>query len=207
MINTRKEGKELTRQRLIESALKLIKENGLSSLTMNQISQRAGIAQPSFYNHYGSLSDLLTEVRAILAERYIVAAKQRFLSLLHGYELGERTIEEVIQKIFRHIVDVMLQDVQIYRAVVADNYDKSSPTNGELGLLLDELNAQWSEFLQNLARRYQVTLQAQQINLYVDSISALVHQLVFGCNQQRYSKTQTVEVLSNFALSLLVAKK
>jgi hypothetical protein len=41
------------------------------------------------------------------------------------------------------------------------------------------------------------------IRLYVDSLSALTHQLVLGCEQKRYTKDQAVLVLTRLSETLI----
>ena len=196
---TRKEAKERTRQRLVESALKNLKEKGLGGMSMNQICRKAGIAQPSFYNHYPALYDLLVDVRRHIGEIYLEPAKQCFLEQLQEYESGEKKVEEALQVFFRHIIDAILTDVEIFKAILADFYDKSGPACGELGKFMDETCDAWCQFFTALARANAVNLNEMQMNLYVDSLSALAHQLVLGCHDQRYGKSRAVDALVSLA--------
>ncbi|VUD40230.1 HTH-type transcriptional repressor FabR [Thalassocella blandensis] len=196
---TRKEAKERTRLRLIESALKLLKEKGLAGMTMNQICRKAGIAQPSFYNHYPALYDLLCDVRIHMNEVYREPAKQCFLNQLALYEQGEKSVDEVLQVFFRHIIDALLGDIEIFKTILADHYDKSGPAGGALGLIMDETRDHWCKFFNALARGKSLNLTDMQMNLYIDSLSALSHQLVLGCHEQRYGKSRAVDALVNLA--------
>lgn len=197
---TRKEAKERTRQRLIDSALKLIKERGLSGLTMNQITRKAGIAQPSFYNHYATLYDLLDEVRSQISHTYLEPAKLCFLEQLSLYEREQVSLEEAFQAFFRHVLDALLSDIDIFKAVLADHYDTSGPAGGELGKVMDEINHAWCDFFKILARRYDVHLTPMQLYLYVDSLSALSDQFVLGCHEQRYGKSRAVDAMVHMAV-------
>lgn len=198
---TRKEAKERTRKRLVESALKLLKEKGLAGVTMNQICRKAGIAQPSFYNHYPALYDLLTDVRSHMSRMYLEPAKECFLNQLALYEKGERPVEELLHVFFRHVIDALLTDIEILKAVLADHYDQSGPAGGALGLIMGEIRDHWCSFLNALAEGKSLNLTDMQMNLYVDSLSALSHELVLGCHEQRYGKSRAAEAMVSLAKS------
>jgi AcrR family transcriptional regulator len=48
----RKEAKEVTRRRLIEGAIEIMRSEGVAAATTGRIAEAAGIAQSSFYGHF-----------------------------------------------------------------------------------------------------------------------------------------------------------
>ena len=50
-----------TRERIIEAALKLIAEQGLSQVTMIEVARTAGVARQTLYNHYRDIPSILTD--------------------------------------------------------------------------------------------------------------------------------------------------
>jgi TetR/AcrR family transcriptional regulator of autoinduction and epiphytic fitness len=48
----REVAKAQTRRGLLKSALQLYSREGAQGLSMNKVAKGAGIAQPSFYNHF-----------------------------------------------------------------------------------------------------------------------------------------------------------
>ena len=50
--------KAQTRRALLKSALHLYSQEGAQGMSMNKVAKGAGIAQPSFYNHFASLDAL-----------------------------------------------------------------------------------------------------------------------------------------------------
>jgi AcrR family transcriptional regulator len=56
---TRKEAKEVTRQRLLRAALEILNEQGEADVSASAVARAAGIAQPSFYEHFRNKDDLL----------------------------------------------------------------------------------------------------------------------------------------------------
>ena len=60
----REQAKARTRRALLKSALRLYSLEGAQGMSMNKIAKGAGIAQPSFYNHFDSLDALQNELSA-----------------------------------------------------------------------------------------------------------------------------------------------
>tara|TARA_R110002167_G_scaffold205800_6_gene409785 strand:- start:1603 stop:2304 length:702 start_codon:yes stop_codon:yes gene_type:complete len=204
--------KEQTRQRLIQSAHKLILEKGLAGLTMNKISRKAGIAQPSFYNHYSALSELIIDVRKLMAERYLFPLQNYFVKAVSIWKEQKSTqnpqqnreaLRALNEDYLSYNFDILLRDINIFKVVLADYHDQGSPLQNELGKLIDDINLAWCEFLSHLAEENKLAIPQVHIQLYVDSLSALTHQLVLGCDQSRYTKDQAVLVLTRFSETLI----
>jgi AcrR family transcriptional regulator len=64
---TRKEAKEFTRQRLLSAALDVLNERGEADVSASAVARAAGIAQPSFYEHFRNKEDLLQALGKELA--------------------------------------------------------------------------------------------------------------------------------------------
>ncbi len=67
----RDQAKARTRRALLKSALQLYSLEGARGMSMNKIAKGAGIAQPSFYNHFESLDALQNELSAQLKDNYL----------------------------------------------------------------------------------------------------------------------------------------
>ncbi|MFV1873097.1 MAG: TetR/AcrR family transcriptional regulator [Oleiphilus sp.] len=209
--STRQINKEQTRQRLIQSAHKLILEKGLSGLSMNQISRKAGIAQPSFYNHYQNLPELIIDVRKLMAERYLRPLQNYFMDALEHWQtqkgpnntINRPALRALNQDYLNYNFDILIRDINIFKVVLADYHNQGGPLNGELGKLIDDINVAWCHFLSDMATKNHIIVPLSHIQLYVDSLSALSHQLVIGCDQGRYNKSQAVQVLTRLSEALI----
>tara|TARA_R110001592_G_scaffold61017_1_gene185824 strand:+ start:6374 stop:7078 length:705 start_codon:yes stop_codon:yes gene_type:complete len=209
----RQVSKEQTRQRLIQSAHKLILEKGLAGLTMNQITRKAGIAQPSFYNHYSALSELIIDVRKLMAKRYLTPLQGYFVNEINTLksqttdmpdkQLNREALKALNKNYLSHNFDTLLRDINIFKVVLADYHDQGSLLQNELGKLIDDINMAWCEFLSTLALENKLDIPLDHIQLYVDSLSALTHQLVLGCELNRYTKEQAVLVLTRLSETLI----
>lgn len=204
---SRQASKEQTRQRLIQAAHKLLLEKGLAGLSMNQITRKAGIAQPSFYNHYSNLNELIIDVRKRMAERYLTPLQTYFVNMIERWRSTQNHDRETLRSLnedyLSYNFDILLRDIQIFKVVLADYHDQSSPVQGELGKVIDDINLAWCDFLMQLATENQLIIPQDKLRLYVDSLSALSHQLVLGCDQGRYQKQQAVRVLTQLSEMLI----
>jgi AcrR family transcriptional regulator len=210
---SRQVSKEQTRQRLIQSAHKLILEKGLAGLTMNQITRKAGIAQPSFYNHYSALSELIIDLRKLMAKRYLSPLQEYFVNAINALKsqsieipdkhINREALRTLNKDYLSYNFDILLRDINIFKVVLADYHDQGSLLQNELGKLIDDINLAWCEFISDLATENKLEIPLDNIRLYVDSLSALTHQLVLGCDQNRYSKEQAVLVLTRFSETLI----
>ncbi|URZ04316.1 TetR/AcrR family transcriptional regulator [Clostridium felsineum] len=57
----RKERSVLTKNKLFETAVKLIKEKGYDEVTVSEICEKSGVAKGTFYVHYKSKEDIVKE--------------------------------------------------------------------------------------------------------------------------------------------------
>jgi AcrR family transcriptional regulator len=77
---TREESRDLTRQRLLDAALKVIAQKGLAAASVEDIALAAGYTRGAFYSNFGSKNDLFIE----LLRRDHDLASQDFDVLLTG---------------------------------------------------------------------------------------------------------------------------
>ena len=62
-----------TREKILNSAISLIKEGGFSAASASRIAERAGITWGAAQHHFGSKEDILEAVMAISHERFIAS--------------------------------------------------------------------------------------------------------------------------------------
>ena len=79
--------KAKTRRALLKSALRLYSLEGAQGMSMNKIAKGAGIAQPSFYNHFESLEALQNELSAQLKDNYLSPMRLAWVNMLKDYDL------------------------------------------------------------------------------------------------------------------------
>jgi AcrR family transcriptional regulator len=91
-----------TRERLLDAAYHIISEDSLSQLSIDRVTERAGLSRRTFFLHFTSKDALLAEVLDYLRPAEAEKWKQWRESL--DPDLG---VEDRIYSLFRHFVDSM----------------------------------------------------------------------------------------------------
>jgi AcrR family transcriptional regulator len=60
-----------TKNRIIEAAVKLIKEKGIEGTTLVEVCAESGVAQGTFYHYFKSINDILYEILRIEGEQLL----------------------------------------------------------------------------------------------------------------------------------------
>jgi AcrR family transcriptional regulator len=92
-----------TRQTLLDSALRLMERQSLSSLGLREVTREAGIAPAAFYRHFADLGELG------------VALVEESLGCMHELIRDIRTPEAETEDIMRRTVDVVAEHVRADR--------------------------------------------------------------------------------------------
>jgi TetR/AcrR family transcriptional regulator, fatty acid biosynthesis regulator len=116
---SRAESKELTRRRLLNSAMALL--SGGDKLSVSAVSRHAGIAQSSFYVHFRDLDDLLQVLGDELAVRRNLAVREA------RRRVRERPDVERVRDSFRIPLEQIITNPDEYRAGLRARFDPDSP--------------------------------------------------------------------------------
>ena len=196
--------KAKTRRALLKSALRLYSLEGAQGMSMNKVAKGAGIAQPSFYNHFDSLDALQNELSAQLKDNYLSPMRMAWVNMLKDYDvLSEAQFTQQCQNCLMMIFDSAFQNIALFQHLLEDrprftaNIENQSSLNNGLGNLVTEIQVEWTEiFIQGLQLSNR-SVERTAINLCVDMAAAQVHELILGCHQQRYSRQQAIDTLSS----------
>ncbi|ARU58988.1 transcriptional regulator [Oleiphilus messinensis] len=200
-----------TREALLDNALKLLLEEGVNEFSMNKIAKRTGIAQPSFYNHFRNLDQLLAELRERMRKRYL-SPLQDLTKAKVSAETAVKTEDssfnlEVMTAVNRLFIEQCFQsilaDIDVFRLILKDHQQNSGPVGGKLGVILDEINQEWIRFFTALLAEQGIPVAKQEMCLYVDCMSALIHSLVLGCDGGRYHQSKAIEITTRTSCVLL----
>ncbi|WP_352258655.1 TetR/AcrR family transcriptional regulator [Psychrobacter sp. TB55-MNA-CIBAN-0194] len=199
----REMAKAKTRRALLKSALRLYSLEGAQGMSMNKVAKGAGIAQPSFYNHFDSLDALQNELSAQLKDNYLSPMRMAWVDMLKDYDvLSKAQFNERCQQCLVMIFDSAFQNIALFQHLLEDrprftaNIENQSSLNNGLGNLVTEIQEEWTEiFLQGLQLSNR-SCERSAVNLCVDIAAAQVHELILGCHQQRYSRQQAIATLS-----------
>lgn len=210
--------KAKTRRALLKSALHLYRLEGACGMSMNKVAKGAGIAQPSFYNHFASLDALQQELSAQLKDNYLSPMRMAWIDMLKDYPiLTKAQFNERCQHCLNMIFDAAFQNIALFQRLLEDRLrfdtsikeqylsndrsknpaqENNSLSNKGLGNLMTEIQEEWTAiFMQGLALS-ECSFERSEVNLCVDTATAQVHELIVGCHQERYTRQQAISMLS-----------
>jgi TetR/AcrR family transcriptional regulator, fatty acid biosynthesis regulator len=126
-MTTRKEAKEKTRRRLLDAMVELLDEEGPEALTTVRITERAGIAQPTFYVHFEDIES------ALEASAEEVAGS--FLGAIAG--VTEPLPDKArIRTAYQRLLSGMLSEPRLARIVLRLRRDVRSPFGARFSRIL-----------------------------------------------------------------------
>lgn len=203
----REVAKAQTRRDLLKSALQLYSREGTKGLSMNKVAKGAGIAQPSFYNHFESLDALQFELSEQLKTQYLSPMRQAWVNMLKDYDsLNHEQFQLRCQQCLSMIFDSAFQNITLFQHLIEDRprfhvpdkhtLEKGSQRRGNLGNLISELQDEWADILIQGLQLSGRTLERSDVHLCVDISAAQVHELILGCHEQRYTREQAICILS-----------
>ena len=200
-----------TRRALLKSALQLYSLEGACGMSMNKVAKGAGIAQPSFYNHFDSMDDLQSELSAQLKDNYLSPMRVAWVNMIKDYDsLNKEQFSQRCQQCLTLIFDSAFKNIALFQHLIEDRPRGGSKIEGSgnkglenkgslnkgLGSLITEIQEEWTDiFIQGLQWSKR-SFERTDVNLCVDIASAQVHELILGCHQERYSRQQAIAILS-----------
>ena len=198
--------KAKTRRKLLKSALQLYSLEGAKGLSMNKVAKGAGIAQPSFYNHFSSLDALQIELCAELKSSYLSPMRMAWVSMLKDFDsLTDELFDQKCQQALNMIFDSAFENIELFRHLIEDRPRFSEPKQIGLGSLVNNLQEEWVDiFSQGLSLSGR-SFTENDVYLFVDIAAAQVHELILGCHDGRYQRAQAIQVLSSNFKSLFVS--
>jgi TetR/AcrR family transcriptional regulator, fatty acid biosynthesis regulator len=191
---TRKEAKEVTRRRLLGAALRILTERGETDVTVSAVAREAGIAQPSFYEHFRSKDDLL---RALGRELFAVLRQAQ--QDARRLALEAPTDEERQREQFRRPLQMIAANPAWFRLALRARHLTSSP----LGHSSRELNGNARlDLVEELIQRdypSETPADARRLDMVADGVIALTEALALGHLSGRYPDVEEiVDVLIMF---------
>lgn len=121
----RKEAKERTRQRLLNAIVELLDEEGEGGLTTVRITQRAGVAQPTFYVHFTDVEQGVALAAEEMASRIVAM-------LVSPTEPRKGTLRGAL----RMVLEALLHDRRLARIFLRHRRDVKSPFGGRFAHIL-----------------------------------------------------------------------
>jgi len=121
----------VTRQRLIASAIEILRKHGPAAATTGRIAAGAGLKQASFYAHFADRDACLTAAAAAIGEQ-MLARLRAVLAPIDGADLRGS-----IRRVYASLLAVMLEERALTTLFLAHRVDPASPIGVGLRRELD----------------------------------------------------------------------
>ncbi len=190
---TRKASTELTRRRLIDGAIEILRRDGVAAATTGRIASAAGLKQPSFYVHFED-RDQVFEAAAIEIGRRVIGILKRQLTAIDGTH-PRRSIRAT----YAAMTAAFLSEPELTRIFLRHRIDDGTVLGRTFRRLLDEGRG---ELVESVAR-YGVVLPRDTAEAYVELLVAAVLGLLEGLLDGRLRDQEAaVDAISNATIAM-----
>ena len=183
---SRGEAKELTRQRLLQAALRILDEKGEAGLTASAVARAAGIAQSSFYVHFRDKDDLLGALgdEAVLRMRRMLREARR-------RSREEPDDVERLRATFRLPLERTVAHPALFRLGLRTRHDRS-PLGEATREVLSGYRRDLFEDLAVLGLPTGTAAERRRVEMIADGYIALTESLIIGHLEGRYPNVEEI---------------
>jgi TetR/AcrR family transcriptional regulator, fatty acid biosynthesis regulator len=191
---TRRESTELTRRRLIDGAVDILRHEGVAAATTGRIAGAAGLKQPSFYVHFADRDEILDAAAVEIGQR-MIETLQRELSRVDAAD-ARRSIRAANAA----IVDTFLGEPELTRIFLRHRTDDGSVLGRAFRRLLDQARGQ---IIESVAR-HGVVAPRQTVEVYVELLVAAVLGMLEGLLDGRLTdRAASIDAISRVTGTVL----
>ena len=140
---TRRESAELTRQRLIDGAIAILRSDGVAAATTGRIASAAGLKQPSFYVHFADRDAVFEAAAAEIGRRVLEMLKRQLT------EFDPTHARRSIRGAFAAVTAAFLGEPELTRIFLRHRTDDGTVLGRTFRKLLDQARI---ELVENLER-------------------------------------------------------
>lgn len=175
-----------TRERLVRAAIAIVAAEGVGALTTVEVCRRVGLAQSSYYTHFASRDELLTEV----AER--AAAATRRTNKAARAQLAEHRDRVRLRDTMRAPLELIRDHPELFRLGLQARHEPSSSPLGARARALSAANRdELADDLMAMAGHDDPALRRRH-EMVADCLEALVSALGEGHIDGRYPDLEEV---------------
>ncbi|RAY10974.1 hypothetical protein DPM19_33120 [Actinomadura craniellae] len=191
---SRREAKDLTRRRLLASALRILDTEGEAGLSTGNVCRNAGVAQSTFYVHFRNMQDLLRALGEEASRKtgpVVRDARRRSSEAPHD--------PERLRAAFRVPLEKMCGHPEFFRLSVRARHDPASPLGESARRRSAEIRAQMVEDLVAAGLPADTPQQERRLEMVADGINALTETMAMGHLEGRYPDLEeAIDVLASF---------
>lgn len=199
---SRREAKEVTRKRLIEGAIEILRSEGVAAATTGRIADAAGIAQSSFYSYFADRDACLEAAAEKIGGYVLRKARERTA------RFDRRDMSRSIREVYASVLDDMLSAPELTRIFLRHREDDASPMGRAFRGLVEraraDLRADFARF--GLAGRRQLEVEVYP-DLLVGALFGAVEGLLSGRLHDRDAVLDGLSKATHATLSAALARK
>lgn len=198
---TRRESKELTRRRLIDGAIDLIRAEGLAAATTGRIARAAGIRQSSFYGHFPDRDACLEAAADQIGSTVLEKVRRQHAR----FDAGD--LRASVRRGFGSALAAFTSEPELGRLFLRHVADDESPMGRAFRRIVDRARLDLKEAF----RRFGIDLAAEDAQVFAELLinatfglaDALLHERV----RDRDAALDGVTMVTLAALRAVVERK
>jgi len=178
---SRREAKDLTRRRLLASALRILDTEGEAGLSTGNVCRQAGVAQSTFYVHFRNMQELLRALGEEAGRRVgpvVREARRRSSEEPHSAER--------LREAFRVPLEAMCGHPEFFRLTVRARHDRASPLGDSARRRADAAREGFFEDLVAAGLPAGTPAQKRRLEMVADGVTALTEAMAMGHLEGRY---------------------
>jgi AcrR family transcriptional regulator len=190
---TRKESTELTRRRLIDGAIEILRRDGVAAATTGRIASAAGLKQPSFYVHFADRDQIFEAAANEIGRRVIGILKRQLKAIDRTHP------RRSIRATYAAMTTAFLSEPELTRIFLRHRIDDGTVLGVTFRRLLDQARG---ELVESVAR-YGVVLPRDTAEAHIEVLVAAVLGLLEGLLDGRLrDRAAAVDAISNATISV-----
>jgi AcrR family transcriptional regulator len=195
---SRKESTELTRRRLIDGAIEILRRDGVAAATTGRIASAAGLKQPSFYVHFSDRDEIFQAAAAEIGRRVIEMLKRQLTAFDPAH--ARRSIRDA----YAAMTAAFLSEPELTRIFLRHRTDDGTVLGRTFRELLHQARG---ELVENLAR-YDVALPRDTAEAHIELLVAGVLGLLEGLLDGRLRDSEAaVDAIAGVTVAMFRALK
>jgi AcrR family transcriptional regulator len=190
---TRRESAELTRRRLIDGAIAILRSDGVTAATTGRIASAAGLKQPSFYVHFADRDAVFEAAAAEIGRRVLDMLKRQLT------EFDPSHARRSIRGAFGAVTAAFLGEPELTRIFLRHRTDDGTVLGRTFRKILDQAR---NELVENL-ERHELVLPRDVAEAHIELLVAGVLGLLEGLLDGRLRDPQAaIDAIANVTIAM-----
>jgi AcrR family transcriptional regulator len=190
---TRKASTELTRRRLIDGAIEILRRDGFAAATTGRIASAAGLKQPSFYVHFEDRDQVFEAAANEIGRRVIEILKHQLTAIDRTHP------RRSIRAAYAAVTAAFLSEPELTRVFLRHRVDDGTVLGRTFRSLLDRVRGELVESI----GRWGVALPRSAAEAHIELLVAATLGLLEGLLDGRlHDREPVIDAISNVTLAM-----